>query len=142
MRNELIDCLKGFLIILVVIGHVVFDLELNAYENAVFKFCYSFHMFLFIGISGYLIAHNESNLMWLKKRFCRLIIPFVIWSSIIMFYLDLKLEAYFFMFSNPVLWYLVVLFCCDFLLYVTNFFYKRKKKGACIFLNIIPMIRI
>ena len=135
MRNELIDCLKGLLIILVVVGHVIYDFDVNAYNNIIYKFCYSFHMFLFIGISGYLIAHKKNDSKWLKKRFFRLIVPFVIWSCIIIYYF--KLGSYFFMFTNPVLWYLVVLFCCDLLLCATNVLHKKK-----IVINIILIIII
>lgn len=50
-RNSNIDLLKGFLIILVIIGHIACG---SLDENLLRNFIYSFHMPLFIGISGYL----------------------------------------------------------------------------------------
>lgn len=51
-RNQRIDLLKGCLILLVIIGHIVLG---HVHEQAVRYMIYSFHMPLFIGLSGYLI---------------------------------------------------------------------------------------
>ncbi|MBR5685582.1 MAG: acyltransferase family protein [Muribaculaceae bacterium] len=54
-RDHSLDSLKGFLIILVVIGHVITILDnANVINHAVMGLIYSFHMPLFILISGYL----------------------------------------------------------------------------------------
>ena len=68
-RNEFIDILKGYAIILVVLGH---SLQYGCgllpnnqfFSNNIFKIIYTFHMPLFVLISGYLFYFSEK-----KKRF-------------------------------------------------------------------------
>lgn len=65
-RNSYLDIAKSLGIILVVIGHCIqygsgslyFEKELYFY-NILFKFIYSFHMPLFMLISGYLFGYNK-----------------------------------------------------------------------------------
>ena len=55
-RNKTVDILKAIAIIAVVIGHIPGVLYPHYYEkNLIFKLCYSFHMPLFIFLSGYVI---------------------------------------------------------------------------------------
>lgn len=75
-RNELLDILKGFAIILVVLGHSVQYLLGNNNENWLFSFIYSFHMPLFMFISGYVCYRVGGRVIDLRKRFKVLIIPF------------------------------------------------------------------
>lgn len=56
MRNNTIDIAKGFLIICVILGHLLLD-TLN--ENVVRYVIYSFHMPLFMFLSGYLITYQR-----------------------------------------------------------------------------------
>lgn len=83
MRNIYIDLLKGFAIILVVLGHSVQFLSDNNFENPLFKFIYAFHMPLFMFLSGYVCfkPHGEKHIN-LRKRFKTLIIPFFVWCII------------------------------------------------------------
>ena len=54
-RDNRIDSLKGLLIILVILGHVITTIDnVNIVNHAVMGFIYIFHMPLFILISGYL----------------------------------------------------------------------------------------
>lgn len=57
-RNIVIDVSKGVAIILVVIGHVIqFGTSGEGFwDNNLFKIIYSFHMPLFIFLSGYVSA--------------------------------------------------------------------------------------
>lgn len=69
-RDTTLDFAKGFLIILVVLGHSIqFSLgpdwleSKQFFDNVVFKTIYSFHMPLFMLISGYLFYYsNKKNL--------------------------------------------------------------------------------
>lgn len=120
MRNETIDCAKGFLMILVVLGHVI-TLGDGFRTNDVFRFCYSFHMYLFMYISGWLVAHKDNNCEWIKKRFYRLIIPYTIWSVIFLFYINtFEFLQVLYIFTDPVYWYLIVLFGCDVVLMLSQ----------------------
>ena len=60
-RNAYLDWVKGITIIFVVWGHVIqyfsYD-SLNFFDNPVFKFLYSFHMPLFMLVSGYLYFYS------------------------------------------------------------------------------------
>ena len=78
-RNVTIDFIKGILILLVVIGHVIPGSMSETFPR---YFIYSFHMPLFIGLSGFLFhVEKISNLNlvdWLKKYFIRIILPWLV----------------------------------------------------------------
>lgn len=68
-RNNFIDFVKGILICLVVWGHTIqyFLLENGSfYEDIVYKIIYSFHMPLFMVISGYVFYWSVSRTGLLK----------------------------------------------------------------------------
>ncbi|MEG1718751.1 MAG: acyltransferase family protein [Clostridia bacterium] len=95
-RNELIDILKAIAIILVVVGHTMqygttADYLQNKlfYDNAFFQFIYTFHMPLFMLISGYLFyasAARHSFSYIVKSKVKTLLFPVLIWSFIPFFY--------------------------------------------------------
>ncbi len=71
--NHTLDFVRGILIILVVIGHVI--------RNSVPRYIiYSFHMPLFLFLLGYLIR-NEAGKGYLVKKAKRLLIPFATASA-------------------------------------------------------------
>lgn len=74
-----VDMAKGIAIILVILGHMPFD------ENVI-SFIYAFHMPLFFIISGFFCMEGmEMSLKkFFKKRFKRLIIPYLIFGILIM----------------------------------------------------------
>lgn len=76
--NQSIDFIKGTLILLVFLGHLV----IGKIENSLVRyFIYSFHMPLFIGISGYLFNFNFLNnnpKIFIKKLFVRILIPYIL----------------------------------------------------------------
>ncbi|MBO5721458.1 MAG: acyltransferase family protein, partial [Bacteroidales bacterium] len=75
-----INILKGIAIILVVFGHIELLYAFNAY-GFIRNFIYTFHMPLFMSISGYLYAkhHNTSNnyLSFIKGKAKRLLLPYI-----------------------------------------------------------------
>ena len=90
IRNPYIDIVKAILIILVLIGHSIqygsgsnYMNNQLFFNNVIFKFIYSFHMPLFIMISGYL-SYNSINknsfFNILKTKICTLIIPIFLWT--------------------------------------------------------------
>ena len=48
-----LDVLKGILIILVILGHVVQSTVLDYLHNLLFRFIYLFHMLLLFAVSGF-----------------------------------------------------------------------------------------
>lgn len=93
-RNKIIDILRGIATISVLLGHAIQRGLVNGYErNFIFKLIYSFHMPLFVILSGYTLnMYTEKyNFKFLIKKFRRLIIPTIIWSYIIFFVRNFKL---------------------------------------------------
>ena len=93
-RLNWIDNIKGFGIIMVVMGHMCL------LPIAVNHFIYSFHMPLFFMITGYLYHHEESSLFYeVRLNFKRYLIPyfkiglvcFVIWGIALRLVKDDKL---------------------------------------------------
>jgi fucose 4-O-acetylase-like acetyltransferase len=83
-RNRHIDALKGAAILLVVLGHSIQVHDVNFDQNILFRVIYSFHMFLFMFLSGFVLPSqlNLSILSYLKKNSCRLALPFITWHLI------------------------------------------------------------
>src|SRR5208337_3239501 len=87
-RNKSIDAIKGFTIILVVLAHAIQRNIIDSESNIISCLINSFHMHLFMFLSGYVIAQSiyKPEYKWLFKKFIRLMIPFLIWS-IVMYYM-------------------------------------------------------
>lgn len=83
-RNYFFDYGKGILALLVVLGHIItLKYTYSDYWNSISTWCiYSFHMPLFIAISGYLTSTDIDYLSYkqfVKKKAERLLFP---WLSI------------------------------------------------------------
>ena len=60
VRDTRLDSIKGLLIILVILGHLIIALDnYNFINHSVMGLIYIFHMPLFILISGYLTKHPD-----------------------------------------------------------------------------------
>lgn len=73
-RNYTLDTVKGILILLVILGHIV-----NG-QGVLHYYIYLFHIPLFLGVSGYLLKKELFDISFLelgKKYFYRLVIPFL-----------------------------------------------------------------
>lgn len=86
-RDHTLDAMKGILIIMVVVGHVIVSIYApdNYTGNILFKICYSFHMPAFIMISGYFTGKrglSDINAAWAGKRIAGIGIPYLIWLCI------------------------------------------------------------
>lgn len=155
-RNELLDLLKGFAILLVVLGHAVqYNLPKTFDSHPVFRLIYSFHMPLFMFISGYVSSFTfKGNIDTILSRLRTLMLPFWSWFFFSYFFYwaihynqqhqlpDFSYK-FFALLRNPDrgLWFLWVLFFNYLILY---FSLKITKKHAVIilfavyiFLNII-----
>ena len=85
-RFEYIDILKGVAILLVVFGHLLQSNTVESCNHPIFSFIYSFHMPLFMFISGY-IGYKTYNVLNLKdavrglaKKIRSLLIPYFVWQ--------------------------------------------------------------
>jgi hypothetical protein len=75
-RDPHIDALKGFAILLVILGHAI-QYNVPAYDdNPLFRAIYSFHMPLFMFLSGYVAWNRQISIL---NKFMALVVPFVSW---------------------------------------------------------------
>lgn len=104
------DNIKAFLILLVVIGHTIQYSVINYTSSHVFNYIYSFHMPLFMLISGFLSYKESSSVSWdgVKRRGIQLLIPYVIWTLV--FCLTMRVPIKERLFETPVYWFLLLLF--------------------------------
>ena len=97
-RFQFIDSIKGMAILLVVVGHLIqgnFPSEsffLGGGKITLFNWIYMFHMGLFFACSGYLYKWINKNssikelIGVLAKKAYRLLIPYLVWGSIMFLY--------------------------------------------------------
>lgn len=117
-RNGFLDVLKGFSILLVVAGHAIQTVP-NFDDNVFFRVIYSFHMPLFMFLSGVVAACSlkPMNRQFLQNKALALVVPFVAWYLITYFmsgaYQTTAVWAYFgklAMAPDFGLWFLWILF--------------------------------
>jgi len=85
-RIQYLDYIKAFAIFCVVWGHSIQHISRNDYfANPVFEFIYSFHMPLFVIISGYFFRSSLKLTFGklLVKKFSQLILPIITWTFLI-----------------------------------------------------------
>ena len=123
-RDLRIDSLKGFLIILVLLGHVITAVDnVNVINHAVMGLIYVFHMPLFILISGYVTknpAEQTPRQIWSRvgNIFITLVI-FHLLSVLRRYFQDDTYNPIIFSFPYGVLWYLMCLIYWRIMLYYT-----------------------
>lgn len=148
-REILPDLLRGFAIILVVLGHCIQEGSGEAYRaeqqyfgDRLYQFIYSFHMPLFMMISGYLswrglnkCKEKSERTGLLKKRAVSLLVPVFAWTALdylrIVFinYLHDKPqpEAFVFVyFYNALnnLWFLWAVWWCFLIVFLMHYFFR------------------
>lgn len=86
-RIYALDNVKGFLILLVVLGHCIQFTTAGFDQVLLFRIIYSFHMPLFMWVSGY-VNYREYNggLGILKRRAIQLALPFLSWTLLNAFF--------------------------------------------------------
>lgn len=116
MRNPKIDQAKGLAIFLVVMGHVLnfcFYGD-NASNSFCYKIIYSFHMPLFMFLSGMVVKDNCLNLknigMDLNKRFRTLVVPMLVIGLIYAYSFGYTIIEFFKEYNKLGYWYLMALF--------------------------------
>lgn len=88
-RKEYIDIAKGLCIILVVLGHILQYNYTGKGAESAFNFIYSFHMPVFMMLSGFVVAFSRDTLdvtkpvYFVKKKITSLILPYLIWGAVI-----------------------------------------------------------
>lgn len=130
------DNIRGIAIVLVVWGHIIQTMICpnNFDANIVFRVIYSFHMPLFMFISGVLVYNPNRKIdeKWLWKKVKTLVIPFISWIFITYFltreYANRSIiEVFKEVIARPdnAMWFLWILF----LLHVITFVMYRTIDG-------------
>ena len=123
-RDNRIDSIKGLLIILVILGHLIIALDnYNFINHCVMGLIYIFHMPLFILISGYVTKHPDNQQprdMW--KTVGNIMVTLIIFQfisslRIYLYHGDVLSSLKGFPFG--ILWYLFSLICWRVMLYYT-----------------------
>jgi fucose 4-O-acetylase-like acetyltransferase len=106
-RSQYWDNLKGILIILVVLGHFLWEYWGLGYSDFILKFIYLFHMPAFAYVSGFLSKSENSRS---KEKIIRLLLMYLIFNSTIMILHNFLFEPYF-TFISPYYsyWFLISL---------------------------------
>ena len=151
-RELLPDLLRGFAIVLVVLGHCIQDgsgadyrSEALYFSDRLYQFIYSFHMPLFMMISGYLSwgsiqkakEHKERTGL-LKRRAASLLIPIFLWTAVDYIRIlivnhingepqpEALIFVYFYNALNN-LWFLWAVWWCFCVVYAVHYFFKDRK---------------
>jgi fucose 4-O-acetylase-like acetyltransferase len=136
-RDPSLDCLKGFAIVTVVLGHTFQDATPDFDHYLPFRLIYSFHMPMFMFVSGMTASFSVSRRLnteldlssyanEIRSKALRLLLPFATWA-IIQYYI-VHPEGYdaatwllhVIQFSNNGLWFLLELFQCSCLMVLVS----------------------
>lgn len=149
------DILKFFAIFLVVWGHSIHQfLSSDGSSNQVYRLIYSFHMSLFMMISGYFSFSSLKKRFYefVVRKFLQLIYPCFVWGAISWIFLE---SISCFHYGNPEFsviglifdyywlsdfWFLKSCFICYCLLYITSHIGMEKKYWVTLSLILSQMI--
>lgn len=83
-RDGYLDVLKGVAICLVVFGHAIQSASPDFDANPIFRLIYSFHMPLFIFLSGAVASYSKRplNMDYIKNKLSTLLLPFFAWAVV------------------------------------------------------------
>jgi fucose 4-O-acetylase-like acetyltransferase len=123
-RDLLFDAMKGFGILLVIMGHALQQSAPQFDNNFAFRLIYAFHMPLFFFISGYIFQTGLERkkllpFTFLLKKACALVVPFFSWYLIFGLWRGLPPGVTLSVYARRLLetpaygyWFLWVLFLC------------------------------
>ena len=141
-RLTLVDVMQGLAMVLVIIGHHLFDFMPGEYRLC-HTYIYTFHMPFFISISGFLIAYSYKNVnygTYIAKKFHKFFLPYIIVGLVITLLAAIKLgwdtvpENLIALIIAPkqseatFLWYIYLLFIFYMIYPVLDYVKKRKDK--------------
>ncbi len=135
-----IDLIKCLAIFLVILGHIITSFNHNYLNSPLYLSIYSFHMPLFMMISGYMISikHLNNPLKYLKKRVYSILFPALIWGAIVIgirILLGVHIQHGFMHQWWWGLWFLKSLFACNIIILLSHLFTKKH-----IYIAIIAII--
>ena len=115
-RERKWDFLRGIAIYLVILGHTIQWMDADWKHNPLFEGIYSFHMPLFMFISGYFLRNNLQQIAfwkWQKQKTRQLLIPSLfnslIYSALLLIPISWGISTRLAQWDTQALWYLNVL---------------------------------
>lgn len=141
-RIEYFDNIKGFAILLVIIGHLYLR---NNPDSTVFSFLQCFHMPLFIFISGFFSYKNktENFSSYIKKRTKSVLLPYFSFSLVYIFINGIESTYSFFCgFSRGGLWFLPTIYILNILGNLIFSHYKQSVIKSLLLVLIVEIIFI
>lgn len=81
-RDLGLDAIKALATLLVIVGHVIQYTNVGFDNSIFFRVIYSFHMPLFMFVSGYLVPRTTGD-GFLTSKFKQLVVPFLLWSVLL-----------------------------------------------------------
>ena len=150
-RIEVIDSLKGYAIVLVLLGHVIVLSNPSDFSQSwLFAFIYAFHMPLFFFLSGYVVNQKPVDpfIAFFYKKSKGLLLPYFIWliiSIMVVNSFNLDNEIWNYLIKHLVffdnIWFLPVLFISFLILYlfiiIENFLSAYKLQDFTLLLFLI-----
>ena len=139
-RIEYIDYTKAFAIFMVIVGHSIQNLSTCNELDIIYSFIYSFHMPLFMVLSGFFITKtfHSGIIQFLTTRSIHLLLPVLSFSIIVFLIhwltpLDMTTGLNFFeyIFGGD-MWFLKYLFACSFIAFIANKIFKKTYLAAII----------
>ena len=133
-RVRYLDSLRGFAILLVVVGHLIQYNYENGLANPLFNIIYSFHMpfFFFLSgcsrsvyetIKGVRVSCIKESVKEIRNKFASLIIPSVIWTTIVPNFFKSEFSFHIGVLSSY--WFLNVLFVINIVWSVVSLIYNK-----------------
>lgn len=148
-----IDVARGIAAFLVVVGHSIQVADATFDQNIFFRLIYSFHMPLFMFLSGYVSYKSDVyEYRWIINKAKHLAIPFFIWTILpVLFSGNTRelLGRLHEVLRQPDLsfWFLIILFYCDVLLFIQNkieqvFNVDTKELGVLLTVGIVLLVKL
>lgn len=111
-RDVRLDSVKGLLILLVVLGHIIGTCGVGVLNDRIWYFIYLFHMPLFILISGYFTSRKSDGEAFLESQL-KIILPLIVFQILsillLVIFFHHKLSISFLLTPYWTLWYLLSL---------------------------------
>ncbi|RTL10545.1 MAG: hypothetical protein EKK54_10700 [Neisseriaceae bacterium] len=140
-RLSYVDVLKGYAILLVILGRSIQNTVLDFDRNIVFRIIYSFHMPLFMILSGIVVKFPIQ--IDLNRRATRLLLPFVCWGCVsFLLGLEIRQVGLLKLLTHPDygMWFLYILFLINFWLATSLKVYQKSRILGIISASVLYLI--
>ena len=142
-RIDYLDAIKAFAIFLVVCGHTLQYLDKAQSGKCLYDIIYSFHMPLFMVISGYFAYSSLQKTFYsfITKKFIQLILPVITWTILSILFIFVTDKSSYHSEIVGSYWFLRTLFACYVATYCVKKCFRNDYLGfiiSVIFFILIP----